>query len=154
VISLIASIPLSLKWRIPQIQIGLLHTLTYTSKLTVRGGWEWNFTTKEMISIFPLWTLQLYVATFQQHLHMEYISLSWYAIPELVVPIRVAANKEATESRIPLGKVEVITSKSLRWPPWLGWPLWNISGRNDHGYAPLVETLPGPFLIHDLSPGF
>jgi hypothetical protein len=29
-----------------------------------------------MISIFPLWTLHLYVATFQQHLHMEYIFLS------------------------------------------------------------------------------
>jgi hypothetical protein len=36
VISLIVSIPMSLKQRIPQIQIG--HTLTYTSKLTVRGG--------------------------------------------------------------------------------------------------------------------
>jgi len=33
------------------IQIGLLHTLTYTSKLTVRGGVERNFTIKEMISI-------------------------------------------------------------------------------------------------------
>jgi hypothetical protein len=36
-----------------------------------------------------LWTFHLYVVTFQQHLHMEYISLSWYAIPELVVPIRI-----------------------------------------------------------------
>jgi hypothetical protein len=35
---------------------------------------------------FPLWTFYLYAATFQQHLHMEYISLSWYDIPELVVP--------------------------------------------------------------------
>jgi hypothetical protein len=31
---------------------------------------------KEIISIFSLWTFHLYVATFQQHLHMEYISLS------------------------------------------------------------------------------
>jgi len=31
---------------------------------------------KEMISIFPLWTFHLYVAIFQQPLHMEYISLS------------------------------------------------------------------------------
>ena len=31
--------------------------------------------TKEIISIFPLWTFHLYVATFQQHLYMEYISL-------------------------------------------------------------------------------
>jgi hypothetical protein len=43
-----------------------------------------------MISIFPLWTFHSYVATFQQHLHMEYISLSWYDIPELVVPIRIS----------------------------------------------------------------
>ena len=42
---------------------------------------------------------------------MEYISLRWYDIPELVIPIRVAANKEATEPRVPFGKVEVITSK-------------------------------------------
>jgi len=40
---------MSLRYRIPQIQIALLHTLTYTSKLTVRGGYELNFTTKETI---------------------------------------------------------------------------------------------------------
>jgi hypothetical protein len=34
----IAYIPLSLKQRIPQIQIGLLHILTFTSNLKVRGG--------------------------------------------------------------------------------------------------------------------
>jgi hypothetical protein len=46
-------------------------------------------------------TFHLYVATFQQHLHVEYISLSCYDIPELVVPIRItlmrAANKKATK---------------------------------------------------------
>jgi hypothetical protein len=31
---------------------------------------------------FPIVNFHLYVATFQQHLHMEYISLSWYDIPE------------------------------------------------------------------------
>ena len=30
-----------------------------------------------MILIFTLWTLNLYVGTFQQHLQMEYSSLSW-----------------------------------------------------------------------------
>jgi hypothetical protein len=40
-----------------------------------------------MASIFPLWTFHLYVARSQQHLYMEYISRSWYDIPELVVPI-------------------------------------------------------------------
>jgi hypothetical protein len=66
-----------------------------------------------------------------QHWHMQYISLRWYDIPELVAPIRMsliedAANKEATATRVPFGKVEVITSKILRLPPCRGWPLWNI----------------------------
>jgi hypothetical protein len=43
-----------------------------------------------MISIFPLWIFNLYVATFQQHLHMEYISLSWFDIPELMVAIMIS----------------------------------------------------------------
>ena len=33
-----------------------------------------NFTTKKVISIFILWTFPLYVVTFQQHMHMEYIT--------------------------------------------------------------------------------
>ena len=41
----------------------------------------------------PLWTLHLYVATFQQHLHMEYSSYHDF----------LAANKEATEPRVSLG---------------------------------------------------
>jgi hypothetical protein len=32
-----------------------------------------------------------YVATFQQHLYVEYMPLSWYDIPELVVPIKIPA---------------------------------------------------------------
>jgi hypothetical protein len=43
---------------------------------------------------------------------------------------------------VPFGKVEVITSKMLRSPPWLGWPLWNICVTNDHGYVPLVVNTP------------
>jgi len=43
-----------------------------------------------MISIFPLLNFHLHVPTFQQHLHMDYISLSWSDIPELVVPIRIS----------------------------------------------------------------
>ena len=54
-------------------------------------GWIGRIcTTKEMISIFPLWIFNLYVATFQQHLHMEYISLSWFDIPELMVAIMIS----------------------------------------------------------------
>jgi hypothetical protein len=44
--------PIELERRIPQIELGLPHTLTYIWKLTVRT--DENFTTKEMISIFPL----------------------------------------------------------------------------------------------------
>ena len=50
----------------------------------------------------------------------------------------VATNKEATEPRVPLCYVEVITSKVLRSPPRLGWPLWIICVTYDHGYVPLV----------------
>ena len=54
-------------------------------------GWIGRIcTTKEMISIFPLWIFNLYVATFQQHLYMEYISLSWFDIPELMVAIMIS----------------------------------------------------------------
>ena len=37
------------------------------------------------------------------------------------------------------------------WPPWLGWPLWNICVTNDHWYVPLVvdtsRSLPHSWLI-------
>ena len=126
---LIASISLGLKYTTDKMV--LLHILTYTSKSTARGCEERNFTTKENISIFLLWTFHLYIAPFQQHLHMEYLYLRWYDIPELVAPIRISmieddANTEATETRVPFGNGEVITSKMLRSPLWLGWPLWNI----------------------------
>jgi hypothetical protein len=45
-ISLIASIPLSLKFGIPQRQICLFHTLTYPWQLTVRG-----YLVKDIINI-------------------------------------------------------------------------------------------------------
>jgi hypothetical protein len=41
-------------------------------------------------TLFLLRLLPLYVATFKQHLHMEYISLSCCHIPALVVPIRIS----------------------------------------------------------------
>jgi hypothetical protein len=50
-ISLIASIPLSLELRISHIQIGLLHTLI---GIDSEGRLRTHFTTKEMISISPL----------------------------------------------------------------------------------------------------
>jgi hypothetical protein len=49
---------------------------------------------------------------------------------------------------------EVITSKALRSPPWLGWPLWNICVTNDHGYVPLVVNTSRSFPHSWLITGF
>jgi hypothetical protein len=51
-------------------------------------------------------------------------------------------------------KVQVITSKIVRSPPWLGWPLWNISFTNDHGYDPLVLNTSLSFPHTRLFTGF
>ena len=55
----------------------------------------------------PIVNFPLYVATFQQYLHMEYIPFSWYNITDIVVPI-IIANKETTKPRVPKVEVEVI----------------------------------------------
>jgi hypothetical protein len=55
---------------------------------------------------------------------------------------------------VPFGKVEVITSESLRSPPWHGWPLWNICVTNDHGYVPLVVNTSRSFPHSQLITGF
>ena len=52
----------------PLMQLDLLHALNET------------FLIKEMISIFSLWIFQLYVATFKQHVLMDYTSLSWIRV--------------------------------------------------------------------------
>ena len=44
-----------------------------------------------------------------------------------------------------IGWVEVITSKVLRSPPWVGWPLRNICVTIDHRYVPLVVSTPRSF---------
>ena len=79
-----------------------------------------------MISIFPLWTFHLYVASFQQHMHMEYISLSWYNIPELMVPIRIflswSHHFKSFMVLFSFGRCIVCTSSIYRF--WL--PLWYL----------------------------
>ena len=50
--------------------------------------------------------------------------------------------------------VEVTTSKVLRSPPRLGWPLWNICVTNDHGYVPLVVNTSWSFPRSWLITGF
>ena len=66
-----------------------------------------------MIAIFPLWTFYLYVATLQQPLHMEYLSLSWYGIPWKTV----ASKKEANEPRVPSCYDDVVTA-IVFWSPY------------------------------------
>ena len=52
-----------------------------------------------MISVFTLWNFHLYVVTFQQHMYIEYISLSWYGIPELVVSLNNFLDRELLLTR-------------------------------------------------------
>jgi hypothetical protein len=95
-------------------------------------------------------TANIYVATFQQHLHMEYTSLSWYDIPELVVPIRISL----IEGCWIQGNDWLKGSSWLSWshhfesfavPPWHGRPLWNINVTNDQGCVPLVVSISRSF---------
>ena len=50
--------------------------------------------------------------------------------------------------------MQVITSKVLRSPPWLGWPLWNICVTNDNWYVPLVVNTSRSFAHSRLITGF
>ena len=51
---------------------------------------HFRFQFSAWIQFFPLWTFHFYVATFQQHLHLEYMSLSWSGISELVISIMIS----------------------------------------------------------------
>ena len=53
-----------------------------------------------------------------------------------------------------LVKLEVITSKILLSPQWLGWPLWNLCVTNDHGYVLLVVNTSRSFPRSRLITGF
>ena len=68
-------------------------------------NWQWGSVKNETLRQKSLF--HSYVGRFQQHLQMEYISLSWSDILELVVPIMMSllegsANKEATDLRVRL----------------------------------------------------
>jgi hypothetical protein len=73
---------------------------------TLRQGDDFNF----CIVNFPFTC-----SIFQSHLHMEYVQLMRYSRDSLfqkdVLCYSVSARKEATESKVASGKVEVITSK-------------------------------------------
>ena len=108
-----------------------------------------------MISIFPLWTFHFYVATFQQHIYIyiEYISLRWYDISELVAPIRIslvedAANEQATETRWS-HHFENATVATMTWLTVMEY-LCN----SDHRYVPLVVKTSWSFPHSRLIIGF
>jgi hypothetical protein len=67
-----------------------LNGIDAISEITKSRIIQWTEINGSGISFFPLWTFHSYVAAFQQHMHMEYISLSWYVIPQFVVPIIIS----------------------------------------------------------------
>ena len=76
---------------------------------------------------------------------MEYISLRCYDIRERVAPIRISviedkANTEATETRVPFGKGEIITSKNVMVTtmPWLTTMAYLC--HSDNRYFPLIAS--------------
>ena len=92
------------------IQILITHLISSNSAsyigLLLKIDSECRISTKETISIFLLLTFHMYVATFHQHLHIEYISLSWFQSLRFLIwfPLyMVAAKRETTESRVPSG---------------------------------------------------
>ena len=133
-ILLIAPIPLHL---IPQLQISLLRTVTYTPKRTVRGGEKRNFTTKKIISIFPLWTLPGCIIP-EAPAYGVYISkLIRYSktcgsyqdfLDGELLPTRKLLNLLKLKSSLRHFSVPTMTLLTL----------WNIYVTNDHGYVPLV----------------
>jgi hypothetical protein len=58
---------------IPQIQLGLLHFLTYTSKLIMKAAWLTThfFAIKKDDSNFSIMKVP-FITTFQQHLYMTW----------------------------------------------------------------------------------
>ena len=101
---------------------------------------------KRDFSIFPLWTFQLNVATFQQHLHMEYISLGWYSRACGSYQYFLGRWLLLTRKLLNQGLLFVITSKVL--------PLCNICVTNDHEYVPLVVNTSRTFSRSWLITGF
>jgi hypothetical protein len=102
-------------------------------------------------------TFHIYVATVQQHLNMEHISLSWYDIPELKVHIMIFL-RGLCQQRGYWTKGSYLFIWMHKFESFTVAPhdlvnLYGICVTNDHGYVSLVVTPTGPFLIHDLSPG-
>jgi hypothetical protein len=80
---------------------------------------------------------------------MENISISWYHIPELVVPIRISLIEECCQQGIYWTNGSVWLSWSLHFESFtvatmtLFLPLWNICVTNDHEYVPHAWPITG-----------
>ena len=146
------------------IRILIAHLVSSNSWPTPRN-WQWGAVKNETLRHkrlfqFPHCELSIYVQLHSSSTCIWSIYLSVDTIFQSLCFLsgfpwwRVAANKEATEPRVPLGYVEVITPKVLRSPPWLGWPIWNICITNDHGYVPLVVNTSRSFPHSWLITGF
>jgi len=110
-------------------QLGLLHTLTYTSLLRVRACSERNFTTKAMIWIYPLWTFHLFVAAPPYWVYISvFIRYSRHGGSyEDFLDIWLLLTKKVM-NHICMDSYWLSLShtlKFLRLPPWLDWPLQN-----------------------------
>ena len=88
-----------------------------------------------------MWTFHLYIATFQQHLHMEYFSLSRSDITRLVVSIIqdvldrwLLLPRKLLIQWFLLVKFKSSLRKVLWSPPWLDYPLRNICVTNNDEY--------------------
>jgi hypothetical protein len=96
-----------------------------------------KISTKEITSNFTLWRFHLYVAIFQQHLHMDYMSLSWSDIPQLVDPIV----NSLIEVSYWLSWSHLFKSFMVVTMNWLQ----NMSVTNDNGYFPFIVVIIRPF---------
>ena len=56
-------------------------------------------------------------------------------------------NTEAIEPNIPIGEIDVINSKILQSPQWLGYTIQNSCVSNDHGYVALNVVLSNKIVI-------
>jgi hypothetical protein len=100
--------------------------------------------TIEIISIFPLWTFHLYVATFQHDLHMEYISpLIKYSL-EFLDRGLVITQKLLNQRFLVVNWSQLFICVWLAMIFWL--PSLKICVTNDHNYVPLaIVTVPYSF---------
>jgi hypothetical protein len=129
-------------WRIPQIQIGLLHTLTYTSKWRLRTKLydkrdDFNFP----IVNFPFICNNIPAAP----AYGVYITqLIWYSRAccsyQDFLDRGLLLTRKLLNHGFPVVKLKSSLLSVLRLPPWRGWPLWNICVTDDHGYVPLVVS--------------